>query len=73
MPPQVLRLMGLETSPEEANQLFETVDRNGDGAISVAEFAAYVGKWPVFSYWNKSNIVWKFYHHKVYSIYLNNL
>ena len=40
---QVMSLMGLETSPSEAAQLFSTVDRDGDGRIGINEFVTYLG------------------------------
>ena len=40
---QVMSLMGLETSPEEAGQLFSTVDRDGDGRIGLKELVTYLG------------------------------
>ena len=40
---QVMNLMGLKTTPEEAAQLFATVDKNGDGKIDLKEFISYIG------------------------------
>ena len=40
---QVLKLMGIQTSEEEASSLFSLVDANNDGKISVKEFAEYIG------------------------------
>ena len=36
--------MGIETSKEEASKLFNLVDSNKDGKISVREFTEYIGK-----------------------------
>ena len=41
---QVLKLMGIETTAEEASKLFSLVDANQDGKISVREFTEYIGK-----------------------------
>ena len=35
--------MGIQTSEEEASALFNLVDANNDGKISVKEFTEYVG------------------------------
>jgi len=40
---QVLKLMGIQTSEEEAASLFNLVDVNNDGKISVKEFTEYIG------------------------------
>ena len=40
---QVLKLMGIQTNEEEASALFNLVDANNDGKISVKEFTEYVG------------------------------
>ena len=37
--------MGLKTTPEEAAQLFATVDKNGDGKIDLKELISYIGNW----------------------------
>lgn len=37
--------MGLKTTPEEAAELFATVDKNGDGKIDLKEFISYIGNW----------------------------
>ena len=39
----MMRLMGLKTSLEEASAIFSMVDKDGDGKISLKEFASYVG------------------------------
>ena len=39
----MLKLMGTQTNEEEASALFNLVDANKDGKISVKEFTEYVG------------------------------
>ena len=41
---QVLKVMGIDTTEEEASALFRLVDANKDGKISVREFTEYIGK-----------------------------
>ena len=40
-----MNLMGLKTTPAEASQIFATVDKDGDGRISLQEFINYIGNW----------------------------
>ena len=39
-----MKVMGIESTQEEAKEIFETVDRNRDGKISLSEFSSYIGK-----------------------------
>ena len=41
---QVMHLMGLKTTSDEASQIFATVDKNRDGKITLQEFISYIGK-----------------------------
>ena len=40
----VMKRMGIEASESESRALFQIVDTNNDGKISVAEFAKYIGE-----------------------------
>lgn len=40
---EVVKLMGIHVSDNEAAEMFETVDTDKDGNISLAEFVKYMG------------------------------